>query len=160
MMPNYFSDAADALGKVRELVINGDKLTKDLEMLVEKAGELTPAAIRIETAASFAADRIKTETTALTNVLHLSTAAINKESKSLQDATQEISSAKSQFVKGVEEVSSAHKEIVKARNETLQAKQAVLELKSAIESKVAALVTSVVLLFVIAIGAVVFAVTR
>jgi hypothetical protein len=161
MMSNAFSEAASALSKVRDLVLSGDELKNDLRQIVDQTSGLATAAVRVETAATFAADQIKDGTTALIRTLQQSALGASKEiqqaSQDLADAAREMRAARNQFEAGVAVVKEAQAEINQARSETVKAKNEVIALRVGIQQQVKTLVISVLLLFSVALGSVIWA---
>jgi chromosome segregation ATPase len=161
MMSNVFSEAASALGKVRDLVLSGDALKDDLQQIVDQTSGLATSAVRVETAATFAADRIKDETSALIRTLQQSASGASKEieqaSQDLAEAAKEMRGARNQFEAGVTVVKEAQAEINQARSETVKAKNEVVALREVIKQQVKTLVISVLLLFSVALGSVIWA---
>lgn len=160
-MSNAFSEAASALGKVRDLVLSGDDLKNDLQQIVNQTSGLATSAVRVETATTFAADRIKDEAAALIRTLQQSASGASKEieqaSQDLAEIAKEMRAARNQFEAGVTVVKEAQAEINQARSETVKAKNEVVALKEVIQQQVKTLVISVLLLFSVALGSVIWA---
>lgn len=160
-MSNAFSEAASALSKVRDLVLSGDELKNDLQQIVDQTSGLVTSADKVETAATDAAGRIENVVTALIEILRASASGASKEiqqaSQDLTEAAKEMQAARKQFEAGVEVVKDAQAEINQARSETVKAKNEVIALREGIQQQVKTLVISVLLLFSVALGSVVWA---
>lgn len=160
-MSNAFSEAASALGEVRNLVLSGDKLKNDLQQIVGQTSGLAASADKVETAATDAAGRIENVVTALIEILRTSASGASKEiqqaSQDFAEASNEMRAARNQFEAGVAVVQAAQAEINQARSETVKAKNEVIALRVGIQQKVKALVISALLLFSVALGSVIWA---